>query len=302
MKCVVFGGSGFLGSHVADELSALGWDVTIYDLCPSPHLRPGQTMTVGDILDQDCVREAVEGCSAVFNYAGIADLDDALTKPLDTIRLNVLGNSCIIDAALDAGCRRYLYASSIYVYSQKGGFYRASKQASELYIEEYQRKHGLEFTILRYGTLYGPRADLRNSVHRYIHMALANGKISVGCSGDEIREYIHVRDAARLTVQAIDQQYVNAHLIISGNNTCRFVDMLKTIQEIVSVEVEIDTLGTFNDNHYTYTPYSFTPKPGLKLVSNHYVDFGQGLLECVHDIYRQLEPEGLMKSALAKEA
>lgn len=289
MKCVVFGGAGFLGSHVADELTSRGWDVVVYDLVPSPHLLPGQTMIVGDILDQDKVRMAVEGCTTIFNFAGIADLDDAQTKPLDTIRLNILGNSVIIDAALAAGCKRYLYSSSIYVYSHKGGFYRASKQASELYIEEYQRKYGLEFTILRYGTIYGPRSDVRNSVHRYIRMALTDGTISVGCSGEELREYIHVRDAARLTVDAVSQQFANTHLTISGNTTLRFIEMLKTIKEIISTEVKLDIQGNFNESHYSYTPYSFTPKPGMKLVSSHYVDFGQGLLECVSDIYCRLE-------------
>ena len=70
---IVFGGSGFLGSHTADVLSNKGYKVKIFDLRPSPHLRPNQEMIVGDILDYKSVSEAVKGCDYIYNFAGIAD-------------------------------------------------------------------------------------------------------------------------------------------------------------------------------------------------------------------------------------
>ena len=288
MKVVVFGGSGFVGSHVADELTERGHEVRIYDLRPSPYLREGQEMIVGDILDKDKVLGAVEGCDVVYNFAGIADLDTAITQPIDTINQNILGNALILDASVKRGAKRFVYAGTIYVYSSLGGFYRCSKQAAELYIEEYQRRYGLDFTILRYGTLYGPRADERNSVYRYLKQALLQGKIVGYGTGDELREYIHVRDAAKLSVDVLSEEFKNKYVIITGHHPIRYKDMLNTIKEMLGGKVEIEFRPPEESArygaHYGITPYSFIPKIGQKLVSNYYFDLGQGLLECLHEI------------------
>ena len=69
-KAIVFGGSGFLGSHVADVLSDDGLDVTIFDRRQSPYLRPDQTMVIGDILDANKVRETIKGQDVVYHFAG----------------------------------------------------------------------------------------------------------------------------------------------------------------------------------------------------------------------------------------
>jgi UDP-glucose 4-epimerase len=285
MKAIVFGGSGFLGSHVADQLTAQGLEVTIFDLKPSPYLAAGQRMVVGDILDEQAVFQATEGQEIVFNLAGIADLDDATTKPLVTVKLNVEGNLNIMEGAVRAKARRYIYASTIYVYSQKGGFYRCSKQASELYIEEYQRRFGLDFTILRYGTVYGSRADERNSIYRYLKQALETRRIVCQGSGEEVREYINVRDVARVTCEVLKDEYRNRHIIISGQHPMRFRDMLMMIREILGQDIEIVFTGEINPDHYTLTPYSFAPKIGEKLVNHCYLDMGQGLLECIHEMH-----------------
>ena len=137
MKVTVFGGSGFLGSHVCDKLAEAGHETTVFDRAPSPWLREGQRMIVGDILDEAAVREAVQGSEAVFNFAGIADIGEANVLPLETVKANILGNTVILEACRLAGVGRFVYASTVYVYSASGGFYRCSKQASELFIEQY---------------------------------------------------------------------------------------------------------------------------------------------------------------------
>jgi UDP-glucose 4-epimerase len=172
--------------------------------------------------------------------------------------------------------------------SDTGGFYRCSKQAAELYVEEYNRKFGLEYTILRYGTVYGPRADSRNSIYRYLKQALDEGRIDCGGTGDETREYIHVRDAAQLSVDILADKYRNKQVIITGHHPMRLRDMLYTIREILSNRIEINFEASKSDTpHYNITPYSFVPKIGRKLVTHEYVDMGQGLLECISEIYDQ---------------
>ena len=158
MRAVVVGGSGFLGSHVADALSDAGHEVVIFDARPSRWARPDQTVVIGDLLDEAKVDEVVAGADVVYNFGGIADIEEARERPIDTVRYNVLGNVILAEAACRHHVRRFLFASSVYVYSQSGSFYRCSKQASELFIESYQATRGLDFTVLRYGscTVPGP--------------------------------------------------------------------------------------------------------------------------------------------------
>src|SRR5690242_8069643 len=89
MKIIVFGGSGFLGSHVADALTAAGHQVTIFDRQPSTYIKSGQQFIQGDMLDLSSVEKAVEGKDAVYNFAGIADIDECLTHPIETVQVNV---------------------------------------------------------------------------------------------------------------------------------------------------------------------------------------------------------------------
>lgn len=293
MKAIVFGGSGFIGSSVADKLTDKCYEVRIFDLRESPYLRKNQKMIVGNILDATTVRKAVKDCEHVYNFAGIADLNDASTRPLDTVYQNILGNTIILDASLKENVKRFIYASTIYVYSDSGGFYRCSKQAAELYIEEFNRKYGLDYTILRFGTVYGPRADERNSVYRYLKQALTEGKITCyGSSGDEFREYINVRDVAKACVEILSDEFKNKHIILTGHHPMRFGDMLEMIREILNNRVEIEYLPPVgNSNHYAITPYSFIPKIGEKYFSHSYLDMGQGLLECLHEIYKEVSNE-----------
>jgi len=284
-KAIVFGGSGFLGSHVADCLTEKGYRVSIFDLKQSQYLLPGQKMITGDILDKQSVLEATAGHDYVYNFAGIADLDDLTTKPDETVHFNVLGTLNIMEAAVRAKSGRFIYASSIYVYSQKGGFYRCSKQAAELYIEEYHRRFGLAYTILRYGTLYGPRADARNSIYRYLKQAIETSHIKCSGTGEESREYINVKDAARLSVEILAAEYCNKHVIITGHHPMKFKEMISMIGEILGKDVKIEFTGK-DEDHYSFTPYSFIPKIGQKLVTNYYLDMGQGFLECLHEIYK----------------
>jgi UDP-glucose 4-epimerase len=289
MKVVVFGGSGFLGSNVADELTKRGHEVAIFARTESPYLQAGQQMVCGDILDAVAVANAVAGADYVYNFAGIADLDDATTKPLATAQLNIIGNLNIMEACVAAKVKRFVYASSIYVYSQKGGFYRCSKQASEVYIEEYQRRYNLPFTIVRYGTLYGPRADGRNSVYRYLRDAMEKKELVCRGTGNEMRDYIHVCDAARLSVDILEEKFANQHVILSGHQSIRFMTLLETIKEMLDGEVTIRHIEEKSKDHYAFTPYSYNPKIGFKLVDNIYMDMGQGLLDCLQDMYGEIQ-------------
>ena len=288
-QAIIFGGSGFLGSHVADSLSAGGHKVTVFDKKESPYLRSDQTMIVGDILDVNQIRKAMKGQDIVYHFAGLADLDHSTDKAMESINQNIVGTIHLLDVAVEFKIGRFVFASTIYVYSGRGGFYRCSKQACELYIEEYQKLYDLDFTILRYGSLYGPRAGVSNSIRRYLKEGLENQRIAYPGTGDEVREYIHVKDAAKLSSDILTEEYKNRHIIITGHHPMKAGEMLAMVQEILNHKVSIDYAGNINENHYNITPYSFIPKVGSKLVSNLYMDMGQSFLECLQEIFHDAE-------------
>lgn len=285
MKVVVFGGSGFLGSYVADALTEAGHEVVIFDIKASPYLKGPQKMTVGDILDESAVRKAVDGAEVVYNFAGIADLGEASRMPLETVKFNILGNTIILECCRNARVKRFVYASTLYVYSKSGYFYRSSKQACELIIENYKEVFGLDYTILRYGSLYGPRSDDRNFIHRIIRQALTDGKITREGDGEEIREYIHAKDAARSSVEVLADEYANQHVIVTGYQQMRIKDLLVMIREMLENRVEVQFLPAEGTYHYEITPYTFAPKLGRRLISKSYIDLGQGILDMIYEIY-----------------
>jgi UDP-glucose 4-epimerase len=265
----VLGGSGFLGSHVSDALSIAGYHVRIFDIHPSPYLRKDQEMILGDIMDRTSLNQAIQGAEVLLNFAGISDIDEAYNRPFETCRLNVLGNLNALEAAHAAGVRRFVFASSLYVYSHSGSFYRASKQASEAFIEAYQERFGLAYTILRYGSLYGPRADRRNGIYRLLYQALSQQEIRYGGTGEELREYIHVSDAAQATIRILDPEFANRHVILTGPEKRTIRQMMEMIQEMLSTFQPIRLC--FKDSpvagHYTLTPYHFHPQTRSEALS-----------------------------------
>lgn len=290
MKITVFGGAGFLGSHSADKLSEAGHEVTIFDLRPSPWLRPDQKMIVGDILDDGAVSQAVAGADVVYNYAGIADIGDANLRPVDTVTYNVLGNVKVLEASRQAKVKRFIFASTLYVYGKSGGSYRCSKQASELYVEHYLQEYGLEYTILRYGSLYGPRTDKRNGIYRFVREAMESGTITYNGTPEAVRDYINVEDAAICSLDILHPDFANSNLVLTGQQSMKVTSLFKMIGEILGRPLKYNFAHDENSNHYDITPYSFQPRLGKKMTPRCSVDLSQGLLCIMEEIHRELNP------------
>jgi UDP-glucose 4-epimerase len=284
-KVVVVGGSGYVGSHVADSLSDEGYQVTIFDQTSSQWLRKDQTMIIGDILDRDKLNTVIKGAKFVYNFAAIADLNQAISQPIKTVEINILGNLNVLEACRIHNVDRFIYASTVYVYSREGSFYRCSKQSSEHYVEEYQKLHSLNYTILRYGSLYGPRADNTNGMYRIVKSALESGKVEYKGDLESMREYIHVEDAARASVSILDPSFKNESIILTGQEPMRVVDLLKMIAEVLNLPSgSVDFIEGSYSGHYVRTPYAYQPKLGRKYIPSTHVDLGQGLLQVIAEL------------------
>jgi len=205
-KVLIFGGSGFLGSHVCDNLIEKGYEVTVFDKLKSKFLDNKVKFIKGDITNFSSVLRGVKGKNIVYNFAALSNLNKAINEPLGTINNNILGTYNILESSKRHKVNRVIHASTIYAYSDEGGFYRCSKQSAELYVKEYKKKYRLNYTIIRYGSLYGPRSGEDNQIFKIIKKALKTGRIEYQGSPENIREYIHVIDAAKIATEVLSNK------------------------------------------------------------------------------------------------
>ncbi len=287
-KIAVIGGSGFLGSHAADALSSKGHKVVIFDKTYSHWKRADQDMIVGDLLETKAIESVVSGCDYVYHFAGLSDLDTNLDLPVETARINILGTVKLLEACKNAGVKRIIYASTMYVYSREGGFYRCSKQACEEYIKEYQKSFNLNFTIIRFGSLYGPRSNEFNGLYRIVKEAIKTKKLRYKGSSETMREYIHAYDMANACVDFLNEKFINQRLILTGKNMIKVKDMLNIIAEILGLnQSAVEFIEGEYNGHYIRTPYAYVSNLAKKYSPELHVDLGQGILDLIKDISKE---------------
>ncbi|MGM0582634.1 MAG: NAD-dependent epimerase/dehydratase family protein [Bacteroidota bacterium] len=286
---LVFGGAGFLGSYLVEELISRGYKTTVCDINSLETDINKYHFSECDIMEPEQVSEAItEDVDIVYNLAGFANLDEAVQNPYRTLELNVLGNINILDACVSNNIERFVYASSAYAMNNKGSFYGISKLSSEKVVEEYYKKHNLSYTILRYGSVYSERSYENNYIYNLVEEAIKSGKIDHEGDGKEIREYIHAHDAAKLSVDVIEtNKYENGQVVLTGVERMQRKELFLMIQEILNQELDITLKDNGYENHYKYTPYSFEPSVSKKLVANPHIDMGQGLLRCVKAVFNK---------------
>lgn len=284
-KALVVGGSGFLGSHVADELTEKGYEVTIFDQKKSTWINDNQKFIESDLLDREHVIKSLEGFNFVIHFAGIADIGESKEKPLETIETNIIGTANLLEGCRKNKIEKFIFASSVYVFSKYGSFYGKSKQACELLIEEYQNEFNLDYIHVRYGSLYGPRAQEWNGLKKYISEIIKNKQIDFSGNGQEKREYIHVKDAAIMTASLLESEEKNIAVNITGHQVISTLDLFKLIFEVLQLDEKINLSKESKVvSHYKISPYSFQPKESKKLVPKKFIDIGQGVLEIIHEI------------------
>jgi len=285
-KAIVVGGAGFMGSHLADELTLSGFDVHVLDVKKSPWIQNNQKMLLADILDHVELARIFSTVSpdVIYHMAGISDIDECHRNPYKAVNVNILGTTSILEACAAASIKKIVFASSAYVSSDMGSFYRITKQACESLVEEYSKRSAMEYVILRYGSLYGPRSDSRNQLYRLVSEALKNRKVIYKGTGEERREFIHVLDAARLSVKALTDEYKNQKILITGPRSVQLKELLEVIDEMLGGDLEIKFTSSSLRTHYKLSPYSYRPDIVRKLVGDYHVEFGQGILSLIQEI------------------
>jgi UDP-glucose 4-epimerase len=284
MKCLVTGGSGFLGSYVADELTRKGHEVTIFDKKLSKWKKSNQKMITGNLLNYSLLKKVIKGKDIVFHFAALSDIGESLNQPIKTIKYNILATTYVLELCKIYKIKRLIHASTIYVNSEQGGFYRSSKKAAEDYIEEYHKRFKLNYTILRFGSIYGSRSGKYNGVNMIINNALQNNEISYVGSRKTIREYLHVTDAAKATVSVLEKKYKNQHIIVTGKDKIKLPDFLNFLKIILKTKKKIKFIKKKLVGHYIYSPYSYIPKVGKKIKIKKELNFKKEINNLINEI------------------
>jgi UDP-glucose 4-epimerase len=247
VKVLVTGGAGFIGSHVVDKLIAAGHEPRILDLIPSPYHADVETV-LGDLRDPAIVEQALAETDAVLHLAAVADVDQVAKDPTLTDQINTHGTQVLLECARQAGVQRFVYASTIWVYGDAAGpealdedtalglpkhFYTATKIAGEMYTASYGELYDLEWTILRFGIPYGPRARPTAVVPAFTAKALAGQPLTIAGDGTQSRRFVYVEDLAEGVVASLVPEAANRVYNLVGRENTSVRAIARAVRDVV---------------------------------------------------------------------
>jgi UDP-glucose 4-epimerase len=254
MRCVVTGGSGFIGSHLVDWLKEAGHDVLVIDM-PKPHRQDVEWENI-DILDFPSLLTATKGADYIFHLAAVSNVNYVHKKPVYSTAVNILGTVNLLEAGRINGIKRFFFASTVWVYgaarekdnlpedtlldiSDTGHIYTTTKIASEALIHNYKKLYELPFTILRYGIPYGPRMRDELVIAIFVRRALRGEPITIQGDGSQYRNYIYIDDLIRGHILAMSDKAKNQTYNLEGLRPITIKEVAETVKNLVNPQVEI---------------------------------------------------------------
>lgn len=224
LKVLVTGGAGFIGSHLVDRLIESGHQVVVVD-----NLSKGNCIFVhpkAQFILEDITAPRLGGIfkleqpEVVFHEAAQIDVQTSVRKPQADAQVNIQGTINVLEACINSGVKKVIYASSAAAYGnpQYLGIdeqhpidplspYGISKHTVEHYLKVYHQLHGLKYTVLRYANVYGPRQDIQGEggvVSIFINKLLRNQSLTIDGSGEQTRDFIYVHDVVRANLASLD--------------------------------------------------------------------------------------------------
>ena len=223
---LVTGGAGFIGSHIVEALAAEGQSVRVYDNFSSgyrhnlEHIDGDVAVIEGDIRDRSALAEVMPGVDYVFHEAALVSVFDSVDRPDDNHEINLTGTLNVLQAAREAGVRRFVMASSAAIYGNNPALpkqelmrpepvspYAIGKITGEYYLSVFAELYGLETVSLRYFNVYGPRQDPTSMysgvISKFSDVLLAGETPTIFGDGKQTRDFVFVKDVVQANLRAM---------------------------------------------------------------------------------------------------
>jgi UDP-glucose 4-epimerase len=260
-RCLVLGGSGFLGSHLVELLLKEGIHVRVYSRSANSYNRLASLedkieLVGGDIRASKALARAVEGCDYVFHLIGTTVPATSNLDPVFDIETNLSPAMRLLEVCVGAKVKQLIFASSGgTVYGDAGSepipethpaqprsSYGITKLTIESYLNLFYRLHGLDYAILRIANVYGPRLPTRgqqNAVGAFLARLSRGEPIVVWGDGSVTRDYVYVEDVARAFRAVLGQQSIFKVFNIGTGVGTTLLELVARMEQVVGRRAEI---------------------------------------------------------------
>ena len=239
MRVLVTGGAGFIGSHVVDAYVAAGHEVAVLDDFSTGNQanvnRQAELLKL-DVRNKEGVAAAIAAFrpDVVNHHAAQAEVPKSVADPGLDAMINIVGGLNVLKASVDAGVRKFIFISTGgALYGEPDVIpadedhpvrplspYGTSKVSFEQYLGTFKRLFGLEYTVLRYANIYGPRQDFHAEEGRVIAVfasrMLAGKPVTIDGDGEQARDMLHVADVAVANITALHRGAGGTYHISTG--------------------------------------------------------------------------------------
>lgn len=260
-RCLVTGGAGFIGSHLAEELVRGGHVVRVVDNLSTgteanlAHLRDGLELVIGDLRDPAVCRAACDGTELVFHLAALPSVPRSMADPWGSHDHNVNATVQLLLAARDAGVRRMVYSSSSSVYGDTPVLpkvesveplprspYAAAKLAGEQSVLAYARAGILEAVALRYFNVFGPRQRPESAyaavIPLFFRAAFSGTAAQVNGDGGQTRDFTYIENVVRANLLASRSGPSNGWPInVGAGERTSLLGLLELVRKVTGVNV-----------------------------------------------------------------
>lgn len=257
MNCLVTGGAGFIGSHVVDYLLNDGHKVFVIDNLSSGNKSNLNIkaklfeISINDKSIEDLlIKNKIE---IVFHLAAQINVRKSIENPIYDAELNIIGSLNLLNACVKAKVRKIVFSSTGgAIYGEASAVptpenypenpespYAIAKLSVEKYIQFFSKIHGIDYAILRYSNVYGPRQNAKGEagvISIFVNNALNDKELSVFGSGLQTRDYVYVKDVAKANILVINKA---GTYNVSTSVQTSINDLIKTISKLTNKQLKV---------------------------------------------------------------
>jgi UDP-glucose 4-epimerase len=258
-SCLVFGGNGFIGSHLAESLVQKGYRVKVFDnfrngMANLETIKDRIEVISGEFLNEDDVRKALKNIDYVFHYVSTTIPATAKNNPIYDIESNVIGSVKLFQNAVTANIKKVIFSSSGgTIYGEAPNLpigesdptnpidpYGISKLSIEKYLYYFNYNYGLDYAIFRYSNPYGPRQNPNGKqgvIPIFLNKIKQNEQPTIFGDGSMIRDYIYIEDAINATIAVFESKTSEKIFNVGSGKGKSINELLADISEIVEKKI-----------------------------------------------------------------